>query len=177
MNQNIPYILKISSRAKYLRLTIKPDGQVTITKPRWLSQRQVDRFWRAKQAWVRSRLSKIKSRPQGLLSKYNRSHYLKNKDTAKQFIIERLSYFNEFYNFEFGRISIRNQKTRWGSCSKDKNLNFSYKLLFLPRKLADYIVVHELCHLKELNHSKNFWQLVERTIPDYNQTRKKLRQY
>ncbi|MFH1536961.1 MAG: M48 family metallopeptidase [Patescibacteria group bacterium] len=102
-------------------------------------------------------------------------HYLKYKEQARFLIEERLNYFNQFYNHEFCRVSIRNQKTRWGSCSSKGNLNFNYRILFLPRDTADYIIVHELCHLKEMNHSKNFWILVSQTFPNYKYIRKNLR--
>jgi hypothetical protein len=87
----------------------------------------------------------------------------------------RLHAYNALYRYTFKRVSIRNTKSRWGSCSEHGNLNFSYKLLFLPEPLADYIVVHELCHLQELNHSPRFWQLVAQTFPDYKERRKVLR--
>jgi len=91
------------------------------------------------------------------------------------FVLNRLGHFNQFYGFEYKRISIRNQKTRWGSCSKKGNLNFNYKLLFLSQEQADYIIVHELCHLKEMNHSKRFWNLVLESILDYKNVRKSLK--
>ena len=88
---------------------------------------------------------------------------------------ERVEYFNKIYNFSFNKILIKNQKTRWGSCSNKGNLNFNYKILFLPEALRDYIIVHELCHLKEFNHSKNFWKLISRAIPDYSEIKNELR--
>lgn len=106
-----------------------------------------------------------------LFRKRSRRDYQKYKEYARALVIERLAHFNISYNFTVGRISIRNQKTRWGSCSKKGNLNFNYKIALLPPELADYVIVHELCHLGEFNHSKNFWTLVERTIPDYRKRR------
>ncbi len=103
--------------------------------------------------------------------------YKENKTKAYIHIKERLEFFNNFYGYQYNRISIRNQKSRWGSCSSKKNLNFNYKILFLPPEICDYIVVHELCHLKELNHSRFFWDLVFKTIPDYKEIRKKLLKY
>jgi len=79
----------------------------------------------------------------------------------------RLLHFNEFYKFKINKVSIKNQKTRWGSCSKRGNLNFNYRVALLPPHLADYVIVHELCHLGEFNHSPNFWKLVAKTIPNY----------
>lgn len=83
--------------------------------------------------------------------------------------------FNRNYKYSWNKISIREQKTRWGSCSQKKNLNFNSKIALLPEKLAEYIVVHELCHLGEFNHSKRFWNLVEKILPDYKQRRSDLK--
>jgi len=105
----------------------------------------------------------------------NRKEYLKNKEKARSFVKERLGYYNRFYDFSWKKISIRNQKRRWGSCSQKGNLNFNYKIIFLPQKMADYVIVHELCHLEELNHSKNFWKLVSENFPDYRKIIKELR--
>ena len=101
--------------------------------------------------------------------------YKENKERALLIVKDRIEYFNTFYNFKWNRIVIRNQKTRWGSCSKKGNLNFNYKIALLPPKSADYIIVHELCHLGEFNHSQKFWDLVGETIPDYKAIRKDLR--
>lgn len=108
-------------------------------------------------------------------SKRTRKDYLEHKNQALILVHDRLKYFNNFYNFKFNRVSIKNQKTRWGSCSKKGNLNFNYKIVLLPPKLADYIIVHELCHLKELNHSDRFWNLVAKTFPDYLKLRQELK--
>lgn len=94
-------------------------------------------------------------------------HYTLHKENARSIILARLEYWNQFYNYDYNRVAIRNQKTCWGSCTSKKNLNFSYKLIFLPPHLLDYIVVHELCHLEELNHGKNFWGLVAKALPEY----------
>ncbi len=101
--------------------------------------------------------------------------YLKYKNQAEIIIKNRLEYFNLNYNFKYNKIVIRNQKTRWGSCSKKGNLNFNYKIVLLSPKQADYIIVHELCHLGEFNHSRNFWNLVAHAVPDYKEMRSSLR--
>jgi len=100
-----------------------------------------------------------------------------NRETARILIENRISYFNKFYNFEINRIAIKNTKSRWGSCSKKKNLNFNYKIIFLEPQLADYIIVHELCHLGEFNHSKRFCNLIAKTIPDYKNIHQKLKNF
>lgn len=94
-------------------------------------------------------------------------HYIAHKEVARTQVLTRLNYWNQFYGFEYNRVAIRNQKTCWGSCTSKKNLNFSYKLMFLPQHLMDYVIVHELCHLHELNHGRNFWNLVAQTLPEY----------
>lgn len=99
--------------------------------------------------------------------KSNTKHYLENKEQARELVLARLLYFNDFYQFSWNRVAIKNQRRCWGSCSSLKNLNFNYKILLLPPHLQDYIIVHEMCHLAELNHGKAFWELVSRTIPDY----------
>lgn len=96
-------------------------------------------------------------------------HYTEHKELARQLVHERIEYYNAHYNFSYNRIAIRNQRRCWGSCSSLKNLNFNYKLYFLPEHLQDYIIVHELCHLAELNHGQGFWDLVAQQIPNYQE--------
>ena len=106
-----------------------------------------------------------------------RKHYLAHKEKTRQFVMARLSHWNQFYNFEIGQVRIKVTTSRWGSCSSHGNLNFHYQLVFLPSELADYIIVHELCHLGELNHSRAFWGLIEQTIPDYRERVVRLKRY
>lgn len=97
------------------------------------------------------------------------------REYARRFVQGRLNYFNQFYGFKINRVAIKNTKSRWGSCSSKKNLNFNYKIIYLKPELADYLIVHELCHLGEFNHSKNFWALVAKTIPNFIKINKELR--
>lgn len=101
--------------------------------------------------------------------------YRAHKLQARALVDERLKHFNTHYNLPVGKVAIRNQKSRWGSCSKKGNLNFNYKLAFLTPELRDYVIVHELCHIKEFNHGREFWQLVGETVPEWKQMRKRLR--
>jgi hypothetical protein len=125
---------------------------------------------------VRRRVIRVQ-RPKKLLSHLSAKDFKENKNKAHKLISERISYFNQSGEFPVGKVSIKNQKTRWGSCSGKRNLSFNYKLLFLPENLRDYIIIHELCHLKEMNHSKNFWNLVAGRVPDYKALRRQIRLY
>lgn len=102
-------------------------------------------------------------------------HYLAHKEAARALVLERLAHYNQFYRLSWKRVAIRNTRRSWGSCSSLGNLNFSYKILFLPSHLQDYIIVHELCHLAELNHGAQFWQLVAHCAPAYQQHAQELR--
>jgi len=100
---------------------------------------------------------------------------LEHKEAARSLTLSRLTHFNQFYNHSWNRVAIRNQRRCWGSCTSLGNLNFSYKILFLPPCLSDYIILHELCHLKELNHSPRFWAEMAKVMPDYQTRRRELR--
>jgi len=117
------------------------------------------------------RFFKVRKRRRSSVTK----HYLTYKEQARTLVHERLNHYNEHYGFAYNRVAIRNQRRCWGSCTSLKNLNFSYKILFLPTELQDYIIVHELCHLEQLNHSENFWNLVEQTIPTWLELKSDLR--
>lgn len=126
--------------------------------------------------WVFRRIRRVrrKSTRHALFVKKSKAEYENNKEQTRTLVIQKIIEFNTFYHFNFGRISIRNQRSRWGSCSKKRNLNFNYRLALIPNALVDYVVVHELCHLGEFNHSKDFWNLVAQTIPNHVEIRKQL---
>ncbi len=114
------------------------------------------------------------------MKKGSRAHYGAHRERARALITQKVAHWNAYYAaaghvFEIRRIAIRNQKTRWGSCSKQGNLNFNYKLALLPEVLVDYVVVHEICHRGEFNHSRAFWDLVAKAIPDHGERRAQLR--
>ena len=111
----------------------------------------------------------------GLRNKMFKRFTDKKREQARGFVLERLAYFNQFYNFKINRVAIKNTSTRWGSCSSKGNLNFNYKIIYLRPELADYLIVHELCHLGEFNHSSKFHALVAKTIPNYASINKELK--
>lgn len=165
-----------SPRAKRrISLTIEEEGMVKVTLPKWESYKRALKFVQSQQAWIFRQREKNKNKPKSLLSQGSRQDYLRYKEKARRVVNWKLLQFNEYYGFEYKRIAIRDQKSRWGSCSADKNLNFNYRIIHLPDDFSDYLVVHELCHLKEMNHSKRFWNLVLETIPDCKKISRELR--
>ena len=172
--EKIPYTFRKSRRGKCMRLTIKNDATLVVSVPWRLSEEIAMKFVKEKANWILGKIKHFQSKKSSL-PLATRKDYLKYKKLAREIAEKKLKYFNQFYNFSYNRISIRNQKTRWGSCSRSGNLNFSYRIIYLSEKLCDYIIIHELCHLGEFNHSKNFWALVERTVPEYKKIRKEIR--
>lgn len=163
-------------RARRMRITLYPDGKLIVTVPFRMDQQRAKTFILNQSAWVVRQLDRIKSLkriPQAPL--HTKADILRLTEQACTLAHERIAFFNAHYGFPFNRISIRNQKTRWGSCSKKRNLNFNYRIAILPQRLSDYIIVHELCHLAELNHSLAFWNLVAKTFPDHKNIRRELR--
>lgn len=105
----------------------------------------------------------------------NTKKYLEYKELARKIAVSRVDFFNKHYGFKVGKIAIRNQRSRWGSCSTKGNLNFNYKIALIPAHLQDYLVVHELCHLGQFNHSQKFWDLVAETVPEWKKAREELK--
>jgi len=97
--------------------------------------------------------------------------------STEEYVHARLVYWNAFYNFSYNKVFIRNVRSRWGSCSSRGNLNFNSRITRLPPELIDYVIVHELCHLGEFNHSQAFWDLVAKTMPEYKAMRQCLKKY
>lgn len=175
--KKVEYTLKVSRRARRMRLAIYCGGDFVVTVPRNMRESIIEKFIIEKSQWILGKLEYFKSFSAQPAKKGAKKDYEEYKGRALALVIKRIEYFNKIYGFKFNKISIRNQKTRWGSCSIKGNLNFNYKIALLGEKLADYIIVHELCHLKEFNHSQKFWNLVAEAIPDYRQIRKELKKH
>lgn len=174
--ETVPYEVKRYRRAKYIRIIIKPGGAVVVSTP-WRTPKYVaDRFLQANLPWVTRAREKMQGL-QPLARAGNPVEYKQNKAEALAVFTARLKELNVHYQFSYRRVSVRNQKTRWGSCSKTGTLSFSYRLLFVPPEVRDYVLVHELCHVKEMNHSARFWRLVEETVPQYKLLRRQLQTY
>ena len=98
------------------------------------------------------------------------------RERAREVITDKVTYFQQFIEKPVGEIRIKEQKSRWGSCSSQGNLNFNWKIVMAPDEIIDYLVVHELCHRLHMNHSKEFWDSVGKIIPDYKQREKWLKE-
>lgn len=174
---NFEYTLTVSRRARSLRISVGASGTVKVTRPIAMRESVMLGFLEKHEEWVLEQISKQKAKPQPLLARYSRQDYLLHKAKSLDLVRKLVAEMNSLYQFSYASISVGNQRSRWGSCSMRKNLNFNYKIIFLPRELQEYLIVHELCHLAELNHSARFWKLVAQTIPDWKNRRKELKKY
>ena len=163
------YRIKKSSKAKRVSIRIDQNRQVTLTMPARFPEYLAKQFIAQKQAWIEDKLSTI---PDNI---YTQEHYKQHKEKARKIISARVQDWAQIMGLSYNRLSIRHTNTRWGSCSSKRNLNFSYKLIFLAPELMDYVIIHELAHLVEMNHSKRFWNIVATYCPDYSDYRAKLR--
>ncbi len=165
----------IRSRRKMIAIQIDREGQVIVRTPYGITKRQVEEFLDEKKDWIlqtRQRVEKRKTEQIPISEEVRREGI----ERAKRIFPERTAYFAKRMGVDYGRITIREQKTRWGSCSSKGNLNFNWKLVLLDPELLDYVVVHELAHRREMNHSKNFWKIVEAELPDYRERRRRLKE-
>ncbi len=177
MEKKITYKLKRSKRARRMRLAVYCDGSVVVTSPLGVELSLIEKFIADKRRWLRDKINFFKSVDSKAIRSFSYKDYLENKDKALALVENRVKFYNKIYGFSHNKIFIKNQKTRWGSCSCKQNLNLNYKIVFLPEKHQDYIIVHEMCHLKEFNHSRKFWALVEKALPNYLDIKKELRNH
>ena len=169
-------IIKKSKR-KTIQIEINDNLDVIVRAPNRMSKADIQRFINEHSEWIdkhmelmRKKLSEEKSVRKLSLIEFNEL-----VNSARMLIPARVRYYAELIGVEYGRVTIRNQKTRWGSCSSKGNLNFNVALMRAPIEVLDYVVVHELCHRIEMNHSERFWSEVERVMPDYRVHRKWLK--
>lgn len=171
------HIEVIRSKRKTLAIEIRPDMRVVVRAPEKIPQNEIMKFVEEKQNWIKKHLVQMYFKAEEI-KKQKKEPSLTNADIEKlcqkalSVIPDKVKYYAEIMGVTYGRITIRNQKTRWGSCSSKGNLNFNCLLMLMPDKVLDYVVVHELCHLKQMNHSKKFWKEVERYMPDYKNYKK-----
>ena len=167
----------IFSRRKTLGLEIRK-GRLIVRAPVGTSRRAIEQLIREKQNWIETRLTKSQEqvREASLAEKLSAEELGALGDEAVKVIPERVRYYAPLIGVQPRKITIRNQRTRWGSCSAKGNLNFNCLLMLAPGEVLDSVVVHELCHMKELNHSNNFYREVYRVFPDYDRCHRWLKE-
>ena len=173
----------IYSGRRTLGLEVTADGRGLARVPRCAGDRTVERFVEEKKGWILEKYLLQRKKSEKRREAAGDRDYEKDpalearyRELARMVISQRASYFAAKMGVTYGRISIRAQKTRWGSCSGQGNLNFNWKLILMPPEILDYVVVHELAHRKQMNHSKLFWAEVERILPDYERRRRWLKE-
>ena len=169
----------IRSSRRTLSLQVKNDGQVIVRAPRHVTLQEIAAFVRKNSAWLHKHLEKVRKEKElnaaSPVQPLTMEDIQKLADEALRVIPGRVAHFAPLVGVTYGRITVRNQRTRWGSCSSKGNLNFNCLLMLAPPGILDYVVVHELCHRKEMNHSPKFWAEVAKVMPDYKERQKWLR--
>lgn len=176
----IDYTVQIvRSDRKTMALEITASGKVLVRAPYTMPEWRIREFVQEKEAWIQHHLPKKMADGEMLeeLGQFTEEEIDKMIQLAKSIIPQKVAYYARMMQVTYGRISIRRQKTRWGSCSRTGNLNFNCLLMMAPAYVLDYVIVHELSHRLEMNHSARFWREVEKVLPDYRQARTWLREY
>ena len=167
----------IRSRRKSLSLEVKADGRVLLRAPLWAGQRQLKAFAEKNRDWIARKQEEARLRREETSAALplTEEELKALQKRGRVLFAERAARYAPLVGVDFGRISVRKQHSKWGSCSSQGNLSFNCLLLLAPEEVLDYVVVHELCHLREMNHSKRFWALVEELCPDWREARRWLR--
>lgn len=180
MNHPFTYEIIYSPR-RTTALQVTPDGRVIVRAPKRCPRSFIEAFVRQKEDWVLRQLARFERQQKEQsdaehlpLSDKDRARYV---SIARDIFTRKTAYYARIMGVSYGRITIREQKTRWGSCSSKGNLNFNWRLILAPEEVLDYVVVHELAHRREMNHSKAFYAVVESVLPDYRQARRWLRDH
>ncbi len=174
----------IYSSRRTMGLEVTADGRVKARVPNRTADAVVEKFVKERAGWIAEKYLLQKARQEKQKLARGTKDYEQNpalearyRELARAVIGQRVSYFAAKMGVTYGRISIRDQKTRWGSCSGRGNLNFNWKLVLMPPEVLDYVVVHELAHRKQMNHSPLFWAEVGRVLPDYESRRRWLKEH
>lgn len=162
----------IRSNRKTVSIQVNQDLSITVRAPQRVTQKEIKRILEKNDSWIQKHIEMLREKQAEAedVKKLTAEEIKTLAEQALKLIPQRVEYFARQVGVTYGRITIRNQKTRWGSCSSKGNLNFNCLLILAPTEILDYVVVHELCHRKEMNHSKAFWTEVEKVLPDYRQS-------
>ena len=165
-------VLLVRSSRKTLAVQIRADGTVIARAPLRMPKERILGFLSEKASWICTQQGRMQEREK--MRQQARIHLdaaqeKELRERAKAVLAQRTAYFARQIGVTYGRITVRDQKTRWGSCSQTGNLNFNFRLILAPLEVLDYVVVHELCHRRQMNHSAQFWQEVAQVLPDYRE--------
>ncbi|MCI8326771.1 MAG: M48 family metallopeptidase [Lachnospiraceae bacterium] len=164
------YQLQRSNR-KSIVIKIKEDGTVLIKAPNFVSEKEIDRIVQKRADWIakcKERQNNKRTFTEQEISEYRKRARLRFTETVRN--------YESQLGVSVNKIYVKDQKTRWGSCSNKGNINLNWRLILAPQEVMEYVIIHELCHLKEMNHSKNFWKLVEDACPDYRERKQWLKE-
>ena len=165
----------IRSKRKTVTIQIKSDGRVVVRAPVRMSGTAIRQLLEEKSAWIEKHLAQIRRQNESAEPAFSPEQLRQLAEAARQDLPRRVARFAPLVGVSCERITIRAQKSRWGSCSTRGNLNFNCLLMLCPEEVRDYVVVHELCHRKEMNHSRRFWLELARVLPEYEQQRQWLK--
>lgn len=168
--------LERSNRAKYISISVRLSGTIRVAVPMGVTFVEAEALARTKEQWIRRSLLKVRMRGQAQKEFIEKFPDIDRKAATIQ-LLERLQELASEHGFKYKRATIRNQKTRWGSCSFDNNISLNIKLILLPDDLRDFIIVHELVHTREKNHGAGFWQLLTELIPDARARAKEVKKF
>lgn len=163
-------VLLVRSSRKTLAVQVRADGTVIARAPLRMSKERILGFLSEKASWICMQQGKMQERErmrQQACIHLDAKQEKELRERAKSVLTQRVGYFARQIGVTYGKITVRDQKTRWGSCSQAGNLNFNFRLILAPPEVLDYVVVHELCHRRQMNHSAQFWQEVAQVLPDY----------
>lgn len=161
----------IRARRKTLSIRITQEGNLEIRAPLGMPKGEIEAFLKEKAQWIETHRAKVLAEyAQGQEAPLGEEEILTLAEQMRQRLPEKLNRHAASMGVTFGRVTIRCQQTRWGSCSSRGNLNFNCLLMLAPEEVLDYVVVHELAHRKQMNHSALFWQEVARECPNYKKS-------
>ncbi|MGM9762672.1 MAG: M48 family metallopeptidase [Candidatus Cryptobacteroides sp.] len=159
--------IRLSGRAKRLSIKVSSEGEVCIVRPRNVSAKRALSFFESKREWVLSHVETARKRQDAVPShSYSRKEIEEIIRLASSYLPNRVRHLAQRYGFEYNAVHLKNNKSNWGSCSSKKNINLNIALMTLPRALSDYIIIHELCHLRHMNHGRHFHDILERYTED-----------
>lgn len=163
------------SKRKSLAITVTEEGKLSVKAPLRMSDREIEKFLNQKRFWIYKQVKRMQEEQKNRVIR-SEQEVKQLKEQARKVLTEKTDYYKQFLKVEYKRIRIGDQKTRWGSCSSSGTISYNWRLILMPEAILDYVVVHELCHMIEMNHSARFWARVAEILPDYQMRRKWLKE-